>query len=261
MRNNLILDDYLRRLRLPVIRGIYQKISQEAGKNNLSYEDYLLALVEEETLVREENALKRRIKQAHFPYLKTLESFDFSVCRIDRHKVIQLSEGEYIHQKQNLIFLGEPGLGKTHLAIALGIEGCKKGYRVLFFTAAGLINEMKEAKDKSSLVSLEKKLSRTHLVIVDELGFVPFDKMGAELLFELISSRYEQGSVIITSNLPFANWTEVFHDQRLTGALLDRVTHHAHIIQIEGESYRFRQSLTRCKLIQSEVKEKQNVTS
>ena len=261
MRNNLLLDEYLKKLRLPVIRGTYQKVSREASENNLSYEDYLLALVEEETLVREGNALKTRIKQAHFPYLKTLESFDFSVCRIDKQKVIQLARSEYIHQKENVIFLGEPGLGKTHLAISLGIEGCKKGYRVLFSTAAGLINEMKEAREKLSLVSLERKLSRAHLVIVDELGFVPFDRTGAELLFELISSRYEQGSVIITSNLPFAHWTEVFHDQRLTGALLDRVTHHAHIIQIEGESYRFRQSLTEYKLTQGEVKEKQNVAS
>ncbi len=252
MGNNLILDDYLKRLRLPVIRGIYQKLAQEAGKNNLSYEDYLLALVEEETLVREENALKRRIKQAHFPYLKTLESFDFSVCRIDKHKVIQLAHGEYIHQRENVILLGEPGLGKTHLAIALGAEACKKDYRVLFSTAAGLINEMREAKEGLSLTSLEKKLSRIHLVIVDELGFVPFDRMGAELLFEFFSSRYEEGSVIITSNLPFANWTEVFVDQRLTGALLDRVTHHAHIIQIEGESYRLRQSLGKRKIAKKE---------
>lgn len=256
MRGNLLLDEYLKKLRLPVIRGIYQKVSREASENNLSYEDYLLALVEEETLVREGNALKRRIKQVHFPYLKTLESFDFSVCRIDKQKVIQLAQGEYIHQKENVIFLGEPGLGKTHLAISLGIEGCKKGYRVLFSTAAGLINEMREAREKLSLVSLERKLSRAHLVIVDELGFVPFDRMGAELLFELISSRYEQGSVIIISNLAFAGWAEVFHDQRLTRALLDRVTHHAHIIQIEGESYRFRQSLTEYKLTQGEVKEK-----
>jgi len=217
MRNNLLLDDYLKKLKLPVIRGIYQKRAQEAAKNNLSYEAYLLSLVEEEALVREENALKRRVKQANFPYLKTLESFDFSACRIDKHKVIQLAQGEYIHQKENVIFLGEPGLGKTHLAIALGIEGCKKGYRVLFKTAAGLINKMKEARENFSLVSLEKKLARTQLVIIDELGFVPFDKIGAELLFEFFSSRYEQGSCIITSNLPFVSWTEVFHDQRLTG--------------------------------------------
>jgi DNA replication protein DnaC len=262
VRSNLLLDEYLKKLRLPVIRGIYQKLSREASENNLSYEDYLLALVEEETLVRESNALKRRIKQAHFPYLKTLESFDFSACRIDKHKVIQLAQrSEYIQQRENVIFLGEPGLGKTHLAISLGIEGCKRGYRVLFRTAAGLINEMKEAREKLSLLSLERKLSRAHLVVVDELGFVPFDRPGAELLFEFFSSRYEQGSCVITSNLAFAHWTEVFHDQRLTGALLDRVTHHAHIIPIEGESYRFRQSLTKYKLSPGEVKEKQNVAA
>ena len=261
MRDNLLLDEYLKRLRLPVIRGIYHKRAQEATKHNLSYEDYLLSLMEEEALVREENTLKRRIKGARFPYLKTLDSFDFSACRIDRHKVIQLSQGEYIHRKENVIFLGEPGLGKTHLAIALAIEGCKKGYRVLFSTAAGLINEMKEARDKFSLASLERKLARVHVAVIDELGFVAFDKIGAELLFEFFSLRYEQGSCVITSNLAFASWTEVFHDQRLTGALLDRVTHHAHIIQIQGESYRFRQSLAKNTLTQREVKEKQNVAS
>ncbi|MBE0479004.1 ATP-binding protein [Candidatus Aerophobetes bacterium] len=261
MRENLLLDEYLKKLKLPVIRGIYHKRAKEATTHNLSYEEYLLSLMEEETLAREENALKRRIKQARFPYLKTLDCFDFSVCRIDRHNVVQLSQGEYIHQKENVIFLGEPGLGKTHLAIALGIEGCKKGYRVLFFTAAGLINEMREAKAKFSLASLERKLARVHLAVIDELGFVPFDKIGAELLFEFFSSRYEQGSCVITSNLAFASWTEVFNDQRLTGALLDRITHHAHIVQIKGESYRFRQSLAKNKVTQQKVKETQNVAS
>lgn len=264
MKTHLLLDEYLKRLRLPVIRGTYQKRAQEAGKNNLSYEDYLLTLMEEETLAREENALKRRMTHAHFPTLKTLESFDFSACRIDRHRVIQLAHGEYLHRKENVIFLGEPGLGKTHLAIGLGIEACKEGYRVIFSTAAGLINEMKEARNKLSLTSLERKLTRYHLVIVDELGFVPFDKVGAELLFEFFSSRYEQGAVIVTSNLAFANWVEVFHDQRLAGALLDRITHHAHIIQVEGESYRLRHSLKEYTVFQEDkekTKEIQHATS
>jgi len=264
MANNLLLTDYLKRLRLPVMKAIYQKVAREAEQHNLSYEDYLLALLEQETLVREENALKRRIKQARFPYLKTLDSFDFSLCQIEKHKVIELAQGQYIDRRENVIFLGEPGLGKTHLGVALAIEACKKGYRVLFFTAAGLINEMNEAKEKFSLVSLEKKLLRAHLIMVDELGFVPFNKTGSQLLFEFFSSCYEQGSLVITSNLAFAQWTEVFHDERLTGALLDRVTHHSHIVQIQGESYRFRQSLAKYKLNQKEKKEageKQNVAS
>ena len=264
MKTNLLLTEYLKRLKLPTIQGIYEKLAREAQEKNLSYQDYLLALLEEETVAREENALKRRIKRAKFPYLKTLDSFDFSCCRIDKQKLIQLARGEYIDGKENIIFLGQQGLGKTHLAISLGIEACKKGYRVIFFTAAGLINEMNEAREKFSLLSLEKRLSRAHLVIVDELGYVSFSRTGAQLLFELFSSKYERGSIIITTNLSFANWTEVFQDERLTGALLDRVTHHCHIIQIKGESFRFRQSLTKYELNlegEKSAKEKQTVPS
>lgn len=264
MKSNLLLDDYFKRLRLPTMAGIYEKLAREAQEKNLSYQDYLLALAEQEVIVREENALKRRIKRAKFPYLKTLDSFDFSCCRIDKQKVIQLAGGNYIDLKENIIFLGEPGLGKTHLAIALAALACKKGYSVMFFTAAGLINEMNEAQEKFSLLSLEKKLLRAHLVIIDELGYVPFSKKGAELLFEFFSSKYERGSLIITTNLDFASWTEIFQDERLTGALLDRITHHCHIIHIKGESYRFRQTLATYGLDQKDeqqAKEKQNVPS
>jgi len=262
MRNNLLLKDYCKRLKLPAIATIYQRVAKEAEEKNLSYEDYLLALLEEETIAREENSLKRRIKMARFPYLKTLDSFDFSCCRIDKQKIIQLAGCGYIERCENIIFLGEPGLGKTHLAISLGIEACKKGFRVIFFTAAGLINKINEAKEKLSFLSLEKKLLRYPLVIVDELGYTSFTKKGADLLFEFFSSKYERGSLIITTNLDFASWTEVFQDERLTGALLDRVTHHCHIIQIKGESYRFRQSLEKYKFTQEgKAKEKQDVTS
>lgn len=264
MRTNLLLKDCCKRLKLPTIATVYQRIAKEAEQKSLSYEDYLLALLEEEVIAREENSLKKRIKMARFPYLKTLDSFDFSCYRIDKQKIIQLAGCDYIDRRENIIFLGEPGLGKTHLAISLGIEACKKGFRVMFFTAAGLINEMNEAKEKFSSVSLEKKLLRYPLVIVDELGYVPFARKGSDLLFEFFSSKYETGSLIITTNLDFANWTEVFQDERLTGALLDRVTHHCQIIQIKGESYRFRQSLSKYKFTQkgkTEVKEKQDVTS
>lgn len=264
MKSNLLLKDYLKRLKLPTIAGIYDRLAKEAQGKNLSYEDYLLALVEQEAIAREENALKRRIKKARFPYIKTLDSFDFSCCKIDKQRIIQFARDEYIPRKENIIFLGEPGLGKTHLAIALGVEACNKGYRVMFFTAAGLVNEMNEAREKFSLLSLEKKLLGAHLVLVDELGYVPFHGKGAELLFEFFSSKYERGSIIITTNLDFASWSEVFQDERLTGALLDRVTHHCHIIQIKGESYRFRQTLAKYKLNQKDpqqVKEKQDVIS
>lgn len=264
MRSNLLLESYLKRLKLPTIQGIYEKLATEAGEKNLSYQDYLLALLEQEVIVRQENSLKRRIKRAKFPYIKTLDSFDFSCCRIDKQKVIQLGRAEYIDLKENVIFLGEPGLGKTHLAIALGLEACKRDYRVMFFTAAGLINQMNEAQEKFSFLSLEKKLLRAHLVIVDELGYVPFNKKGAQSLFEFFSSKYERGSLIVTTNLNFANWTEIFQSERLAGALLDRLTHHCHIIQIRGESYRFRQTLAKRRLNQKEeegIREKRSVPS
>lgn len=265
MRTDLLLKDYLKRLRLPTIAGIYHKVGREAQEKNLSYEDYLLVLLEQESIHREENAKMRRIKQARFPYLKSLDSFDFSALSIDKQKVLELTSSEYIKACENVIFMGNPGLGKTHLAIALGLEASKEGYRVRFFTAAGLINEMIEAEKETTLSSYERKLSRFPLLIVDELGFVPFSRKGAQLLFEFFSLRYETGSVIITTNLDFANWTEVFGSERLTGALLDRVTHHSHIIQLKGESYRFRQTLGKYKLNRREspnlAKEKEIVSS
>jgi len=253
MKTELLVNDYLKRLKLPTMLGIYKELAGKARERNFSYEDYLFALLEQETIVQQENALKRRIRRARFPYLKTLDSFDFSCCQIDKQKVIQLVEGDYVDRKENIILLGEQGLGKTHLGIALGIEACKRRYGVLFFTAAGIINEMNEAREKFSFLSLEKTLERAHLILIDELGFVPFERTGAQLLFELISSKYERGSVIITTNLDFASWTEVFQDQRLTGGLLDRA-HHCYIIQIKGESYRFKQSLAKYKLNQKKQK-------
>lgn len=265
MKTDLLLKDYLQRLRLPAIAGIYHKIAREAQEKNLSYGDYLLILLEQEGIHREENAQMRRIKQARFPYLKTLDSFDFAALSIDKQKVLELTRCEYLKACENIIFIGNPGLGKTHLAIALAVEAAKEGYRVRFFTAAALTNEMIEAEKAMTLSSYEKKLSRFSLLIVDELGFVPFSRKGTQFLFQFFSFRYETGSVIITSNLDFANWTEVFGSERLTGALLDRVTHHSHIIQLQGESCRFRQTLGKYKLNKVEssdlIKERETASS
>jgi DNA replication protein DnaC len=158
---------------------------------------------------------------------------------------LELARGEYITKRQNVLAVGNSGTGKTHLALALGLAACQKGFKVRFTTAAALVNEMIEARDEKRLLRLQKQIAKLNLLIIDEMGFVPFSKTGAELLFELISQRYERGSVLITSNLPFDEWPDVFGSERLTGALLDRLTHHVHILEMNGDSYRLKQSKTR----------------
>jgi len=178
-----------------------------------------------------------------FPAIKTLDTFDFlAIPSVNKKLITDLARCEYVDRKENIIALGNSGTGKSHIALSLGLAACQKGIATLFTTAVSLINELIEAKDDRKLIRVQKQLARQRLLIIDELGFVPLSKTGAELLFEVISQRYEQGSVIITSNLPFDEWTEVFGSERLTGALLDRITHHVHIIEMNGDSYRLAQS-------------------
>lgn len=244
MESTLLLDSYLKRLRLPAVAKHYGPLARQAAQAKQGFEDYLLALLEQEVLQREENQLRRRIKQARFPVLKTLADFDFGALpSLNPHKVLNLAEGGYIERQEVVILMGNAGTGKTHLAIALGLEACRKGRRVRFTTAAGLINELVEAREAHRLSRVEAMLDKMDLLILDEIGYVPFSRSGAELLFHVCAARYERGSLIITTNLPFSQWTEVFGDERLTGALLDRLTHHCHILEINGESYRFKQSL------------------
>ena len=155
---------------------------------------------------------------------------------------MELSRCEYVDKRENVIALGNSGTGKTHIATGLGMAACQKGIPVLFRTAASLVNELLEARDEKRLLRLQRQLAKHKLLIIDELGFVPLSKTGAELLFEVFSQRYEQGSIIITSNLPFDEWTEIFGSERITGAILDRITHHVHILEVNGESYRLKQS-------------------
>ena len=187
--------------------------------------------------------VERRIKQAKFPTIKSLDSFDFTaIPSLNKKRVTELSRCEFVDKKENVITLGNSGTGKTHIATGLGLAACQKGVSVLFTTAASLANKLMEAKDERRLLRLQKQISRNKLLIIDELGFVPLSKTGAELLFDIFSQRYEQGSTIITSNLPFDEWTEIFGAERLTGALLDRITHHVQILEMNGESYRLKQS-------------------
>ena len=239
----VLLTHYLKTLKLPTFLREYNKIAKLCAAERLDYEGFLLRLSEQELIDRQRRMVERRIKQAKFPTLKSLDSFDFTaIPSLNKKRVMELSRCEFVDKKENVITLGNSGTGKTHIATGLGLAACQKGISVLFTTAASLANELMEAKDERRLLRLQKQISRNKLLIIDELGFVPLSKTGAELLFEIFSQRYEQGATIITSNLPFDEWTEIFGSERLTGALLDRITHHVQILEMNGESYRLKQS-------------------
>jgi DNA replication protein DnaC len=246
MSADLRLPILLRQLRLPTVVANYRKFAQEATQSRQPYEEYLLALLEHEIGQRDVNRRKRRVLEAHFPVIRTLEEFEFqAIPSLSQTKVLALARGDYLEHRENIAMVGAIGTGKTHVAIALGLIACEQGRRVRFYTAAGLINDLLEAQESHRLSKLESWLMKQDLIIVDEVGFVPFSQRGAQMLFSFISQRYLRGSLIITSNLAFADWTEVFGDPRLTSALLDRLTHRCHILEFSGESYRFRQSLQR----------------
>lgn len=250
MVQELVIRSYLKQLRLPAMAQNYGKLAREAAEANMPYEDYLLALLELETAHRVENATKKRISRARFPYLRTLDQFDFSaIPSLSKARVLELTQGEYIRARENVIAIGNTGTGKTHLAISLGLLACQQGWKVRFYTAAGLINELSEAQTQQRLSRLQKQLQSYQLIILDEVGFIPFTPAGSQALFQFCSSRYLTGSVIITTNLEFERWTEVFGDERLTAALLDRLTHKCHILEMNGESYRFKESMRRREVI------------
>ena len=243
---DLLLKSYLKRLKLPTVATNYRRFAQEASQSNQPYERYLLALAEAEVHHREANSERKRIAQARFPVLKGLDSFDFAaIPSLNKQAVLELAQGNYTQGKENVVFAGPTGTGKTHCAIALGVAACRQEKRVRFATAAGLINELTEAQAQLRLSKLESALLRLDLLILDEVGFVPFSKTGAELLFGVLTERYERESVLVTTNLDFASWTEIFGDARLTAALLDRLTHRCHILEFQGDSYRFKESLRR----------------
>jgi DNA replication protein DnaC len=239
----ILLHHHLKKLRLPTFMAEYEKQAQQCAAENKNHVDYLSRLAELELIERERRMIERRIKAAKFPAVKSLESFDFKAMpSLNKPLVMELARCEYIDRFENVIALGPSGTGKTHIALGLGLAACQKGLKVRFITAAALVHELMEANDERRLLRLQKQLASLHLLIIDELGFVPLSKTGAELLFEVISQCYERGSLIITSNLPFDEWTQIFASERLTGALLDRLTHHIHILEMNGESFRLKQS-------------------
>jgi DNA replication protein DnaC len=244
----LLLDHHLKTLKLPTFLREYSKVARQCAAEGLDHVQFLARLVELELIDRERRMIERRIKAARFPAVKSLDSFDFkAIPSLNKMQVLELARCEWIERRENVIALGPSGTGKTHIALGLGLAACQKGLAVGFTTAAALVHELMEARDERRLLRLQKQLVKHKLLIIDELGFVPLSKTGAELLFETISQRYEQGAILITSNLPFDEWTETFGSERLTGALLDRLTHHINILEMNGESYRLSQSRSRNK--------------
>lgn len=242
----LRLAAYCKTLKLPTLARAYKALARDAEAQGTSYVEFLTALLEQEVLQREENGVHNRIRAARFPYPKTLDAFDFTaIPELNKQKVLNLSQGEFIRQHENVLLVGNPGTGKTHLAIALGMAACRAGFRVRFYTAAALVNELLAAQQEHRLHRMEKQWLHPQLVVLDEVGYIPFSQTGSQLLFSFLSARYERGSVLMTSNLEFTRWTEIFGDEKLTAALLDRLTHRAHILTMNGESFRFRESLRR----------------
>jgi len=244
MSSNQLLETYLRQLRLPTFAKNYRQFAQDAARNGLDYTRFLLALAEQEVQRREQNVLQKNLKQARFPVVKELADFDFSaVPTLNKALILDLARGDYIRKHESVVFIGNPGLGKTHLAIGMARSACRQGHKARFWTSAGLVNELIEAQDEHRLHRSLASALKLDLVVLDELGFIPFTPTGAQLLFTFCSELYEQVSMIVTTNLKFADWIQVFGDERLTAALLDRLTHHASIIELVGESFRFRQRM------------------
>ena len=242
-RSTLLLEHHLKELRLPTFLREYRKLAAQCAAEGVDHPDYLLRLAELELIDRHQRMVERRIRAARFPAVKSLDTFDFlAIPSVNKALVMELARCEYIEHRGNVIAVGNSGTGKTHVALGLGLAACQRGMSVGFTTAAALVHELMEARDDRRLLILQRQLSRLRLLIIDELGFVPLSTTGAELLSEVFSQRYERGSVLVTTNLPFDEWTDVFGSERLTGALLDRLTHHVHILEMNGDSYRLKGS-------------------
>ena len=250
--NRMLLKHHLEKLRLPTIRREWEGAAASCANDGRNYGDFLLQLTERELIEREQRAAQRRIKSAKFPVLKTLENFDFGAqASINETLIRELTSGEYLDARENVLLIGNSGTGKTHLATALGFAACAQGKRVRFWSATALVTHMLEMLEQRELKRFFAQVQKHDLIILDELGYVPFSKAGAELLFEVVSRAYERLSLIVTTNLPFEQWTEVMGSERLTGALLDRLTHRVHIIEANGESYRLKDARKRRKKLKA----------
>lgn len=244
--STVLLEHHLKQLKLPTVLREYAAIAATCTKERSDYPTYLLRLTERELLDRERKAAERRVKEAGFPVVKTLDSFDFAALpSLNEPLVRELARGEYIDKRENVLLIGNSGTGKTHLASALAFAACAQGRRVRFTTVTALATRLLECREGRELQRLHKQLERQQLLVLDELGYVPFSRVGAELLFEVVSRAYERTSLMVTTNLPFEEWAEVMGNERMTGALLDRLTHRVHILEANGDSYRLKQARTR----------------
>jgi DNA replication protein DnaC len=240
----ILIKENLKSLNLTHMSANIEHLVRQARESGAALDEFLLSLTEYELQIRGENRLKRKLREAKFPLMKTFETFDYSAASgLDKRLFRELESGEYIKKHRNVIFLGKSGTGKTHLATALGICACREGVPTRFTTGCALANELIEAQNERSLSRAIQRYTRCGLLVLDELGYVPFSKEGAELLFQVLTQRHERGSVVITTNLGFADWTQVFGEPTLTAALLDRLTHKAHIINCTWESYRLKETL------------------
>jgi DNA replication protein DnaC len=236
------LEDHLSYLQLNTIRQSYLQHAAKAQSQNRTYLDFLHSLIEEEVLAKKERAAKKRVQMAKFPVMKTLDQFNFQhPQKIAKQRILSLFDLRFIEQKHNVLFVGQPGLGKTHLCIALGLHACQKGYSTIFTTAAGLINHLNASLSDQSFLTASRRYLRPKCLIIDELGFLPIDKRGSDLLFQILSARYETGSVMITTNRPPNDWDQIFNnDATIAAALADRILHHCEVIIIEGRSFRMK---------------------
>lgn len=236
-----VIAGHCRQLKLPTLLREYPALARQAANEGWAHEEFLHQLLETEVLARESNVAAQRVREARFPDLKSLDQIDWDAMQgISRPKIAELASCSFIDRAEDVVVAGPIGTGKTHLAIALGLEAARRRYRVAFVRAADLVRSLLEARDERALSQLHQRYRRAALLIVDELGFVPFDRAGGELLFNLLSDRYERRSTLVTTNLSFGEWVQVFGDEKLTTALLDRLGHHAHVLTTQGSSYRMR---------------------
>ena len=247
-KSTVLLKHHLKALKLPTMHNECEKIAQRCAADNADHLAYLLQLSELELIERERKAAERRLKAARFPAAKLLDEFDFAARpSINKPLLLQLIQGDYLDQRENVLLVGPSGTGKSHLATALGMAACAQGKRVRFFRVTELITQLLEAKEERQLLRYRQALNKLDLLVLDELGYVPASKAGAELLFDVIATAYERNRLIVTTNLPFKNWTEVLGSERLTGAALDRLTHRCHTLETRGESYRLQDAKRRRK--------------